>query len=126
MTELRADLRDLLAAARGDSAPSGSGRDLRGFLAHFAARHPDQVYRVERPVDPRFEAAGLLYQIERRGPPPVVVFENVRGSSISVVANVHGTFERLAMALGLPAEATIADFTREYGRRESAPLPPVL
>ena len=126
MAEVRSKLQDLLAAARGDGAPSGSGRDLRGFLAHFAARHPEAVYRVERPVDPRFEASGLLYQVERRGPPPVVVFEQVRGSSIPVVANVHGTFQRLAMALGLPPDATIADFTREYGRRESAPLPPVL
>jgi 2,5-furandicarboxylate decarboxylase 1 len=126
VVDVKADLRALLAGVNPAEAPSGTGRDLRGFLAYLAARHPDQVYRVERPVDPRFEASGLLYQVERRGPPPVVLFEQVRGSAIPVVANVHGTFQRLALALGLSADADVPDFTREYGRRESAPIPPVL
>ena len=114
------------AAAAAPGSTGATGRDLRGYLRFLAEHHPDQIYRVTRAVDPRFEVAGVLDQLERRGRLPVVVFENVRGSRLPVVANVHGTFQRLAMALGVPPDAGVPAFTREYGRRESQPIPPVL
>ncbi|SRR5579884_298520 len=113
-------------AAPAPAHTGGTGRDLRGYLAFLATHYPDQLRRVTRPVDPRFELAGVLAQLERRGRPPVVVFEHVRGSQIPVVSNVHATFARLALALGLPAGASVRAFTQEYARRESHPLPPVV
>jgi 2,5-furandicarboxylate decarboxylase 1 len=110
----------------GDMVQSGSGRDLRGFLAFLEQHHPDQLFYVDREVDPRFEVTALLASLERQKRYPVVVFRNVRGSSIPLVTNVHASFERLAMAIGLPREASIRDFIDEYSRREDSPLEPVL
>jgi 2,5-furandicarboxylate decarboxylase 1 len=102
------------------------GRDLRGYLRFLAEQHPDQLYHVTREVDPRFEATALLAQLERQQRFPVVIFDRVKGSPFPVVTNVHASFQRLAMALGLPPDATVRDFTREYGRREDRPIPPVV
>ena len=82
-----------------------TGRDLRGYLAFLEQHHPDQLFYVDREVDPRFEVTALLAKLERQGRYPVVIFRNVRGSKIPVVTNVHASFQRLAMALDLPAEA---------------------
>jgi 2,5-furandicarboxylate decarboxylase 1 len=101
------------------------GRDLRGFLDFLLREHPDQVVYVDREVDPRFEVTALLAKLERQGRFPVVIFRNVRGSRLPVVTNVHASFARLAMALGLPATASIPEFTAEYSRREDQPIAPV-
>jgi 2,5-furandicarboxylate decarboxylase 1 len=79
---------------------------------------------VDREVDPRFEVTALLARLEQQGRYPVVIFRNVRGSRLPVVTNVHATFQRLALALGLPATASVPEFTAEYGRREDRPIEP--
>jgi 2,5-furandicarboxylate decarboxylase 1 len=100
--------------------------DLRGFLDFLCQHHPDQVMHVEREVDPRFEVTALLAKLEQQGRYPVVIFRNVRGSRMPVVTNVHASFARLAMAIGLPETASVPEFTAEYGRREDRPLEPIL
>ncbi|HEY7066520.1 MAG TPA: UbiD family decarboxylase [Chloroflexota bacterium] len=121
---------DVLVAERPGAVPgsggqAASGRDLRGFLAFLEQHHPDQLYYVDREVDPHFEITALLAKLERQQRYPVVVFRNVRGSRLPVVTNVHGSFERLALAIGLPANASVPEFTREYSRREDHPVEPV-
>ena len=69
--------------------------DLRGFIAYLEAEHPEQVVRVSRPVDPKFGVSGILERLERDGRFPLVIFENVKGSKIPLVANMHASFERL-------------------------------
>jgi 2,5-furandicarboxylate decarboxylase 1 len=124
---------DFSVLPRGGAAvadrPAGAlptGRDLRSFLRYLEENHPDQICYVDREVDPKFEVTALLAQLERQGRYPVVIFRNVRGSKIPVVTNVHAAFQRLAMAIGLPASATVPEFTREYSRREDHPIEPSL
>jgi 2,5-furandicarboxylate decarboxylase 1 len=100
------------------------GRDLRGFLEFLEAEHPDEVLRVRDPVDPIHEATAILWRLERERRWPVVVFENIRGSDIPCVTNVHASFPRLALALGLGIDATPRDFTLAYMEREAHPIPP--
>ena len=117
------------AVAERPAATAGApptGRDLRSFLQFLEQNHPDQIYYVDREVDPKFEVTALLAKLERQGRYPVVIFRNVRGSKIPVVTNVHASFQRLAMAIGLPACTTVPEFTREYSRREDHPIEPVM
>lgn len=100
------------------------GRDLRGFLEFLEAEHPDEILRVREPVDPIYEATAVLWRLERERRWPVVVFENIRGSDIPCVTNVHASFPRLALALGLGLDATPRDFTLAYMEREAHPIPP--
>src|SRR5687768_15400692 len=113
------------AAARGAAGSTGTtGRDLRGYLRFLEEEHPDQLFHVTREVDPHFETTALLAKLERQQRFPVVIFDRVKGSPYPVVTNVHASFQRLAMSLGLSPDAGVREFTREYGRREDRPIPP--
>jgi 2,5-furandicarboxylate decarboxylase 1 len=101
-------------------------QSLQAFLAYLEENHPDEVLRISREVDPLFEATAILWALENEGRFPAVIFENIKGSSLPCVTNVHASFPRLAMAIGLPITATPRDFVLEYMRREAEPIPPVL
>src|SRR2546421_12927405 len=77
--------------------------DLRGFIAFLEKEHPEQVVRISREVDPKFGVSGILERLGRDGKFPLVIFENVKGSKIPLVANMHASFERLRLGLGLGA-----------------------
>lgn len=99
--------------------------DLRGFLQMLEAEHPEHVLRITAEVDPKFGVSGILHRLERDGHSPVVIFENVKGSTIPLVANMHADFERLHLALGME-KASVADFVRECSARQAHPIDPVL
>lgn len=102
------------------------GQDLQSYLRDLEKHHPTEVLRVSREVDPIFEATAILWRLENERRFPAVVFENIKGSSIPCVTNVHASFPRLAMAIGLPIDATPRDFVLEYMKREENPIAPRL
>ena len=75
--------------------------DLRGFIAYLQAEHPEHIVRITKEVDPRFGVSGILERLEKDGRFPLVIFDNVKGSDIPLVANMHASFERLRLALGM-------------------------
>jgi 2,5-furandicarboxylate decarboxylase 1 len=102
------------------------GKDLQSFLRFLETYHPNEVLRVKREVDPIFEATAILWRLEKERRFPLVVFDHIKGSELPCVTNVHASFPRLAMALGLSIDATPRDFILEYMRREDAPIEPVM
>ncbi len=101
------------------------GSDLPGFIEFLETEHPDQVIRITKEVDPDFGVSGILQKLENDGKFPLVIFENIKGSDIPLVANMHGDFERLRLALGME-EGDIKAFVREYAAREANPIAPVM
>lgn len=71
--------------------------DLREFLKDLEKRN--QLVRVQAPVDINLEITEILNRLLRQSG-PTVIFENVRGYDIPVVANLFGTVERVALGLG--------------------------
>ncbi len=100
-------------------------KDLREFLKEIETEEPDQVVRVKKEVDPHFEVTGVLAKLESERKFPVVIFENVKGSTLPVVTNVHADARRLFRAIGLKG-GTLTDFIREYAAREERPVDPVI
>ena len=98
--------------------------DLRGFIAYLEAEHPEQVVRVSKPVDPKFGVSGILERLERDGRFPLVIFENVKGSKIPLVANMHASFERLRLGLGME-KGGVSEFVAECAARHANPIDPV-
>jgi 2,5-furandicarboxylate decarboxylase 1 len=98
--------------------------DLRGFLAYLEAEHPEHIVRVSAEVDPKFGVSGILERIERDGRFPVVIFENVKGSTIPLVANMHAHFDRLRLGLGMETGG-IKEFLAECATRQAHPIDPV-
>jgi 2,5-furandicarboxylate decarboxylase 1 len=84
-------------------------QSLRGFLAQLENELPDELLRIREPVRTKLEMTSLVYELERLGKSPVVVFENVEGHAMPVVTNVAGNRRVLALALGVtPVELPTA------------------
>jgi 2,5-furandicarboxylate decarboxylase 1 len=97
--------------------------DLRGFIAFLEAEHPEHVIRISKEVDPRFGVTGILTRLEKDDRFPLVIFDNVKGSDIPLVANMHASFERLRLALGMES-GDIRAFLAECSAREANPIAP--
>ena len=52
---------------------------LRGFLEFIEREFPDQLLRIGEPVQIRSEMTAIVFELERAGRSPVVIFENVVG-----------------------------------------------
>lgn len=80
-------------------------RDLRDFMGQLEAR--GELRRIRVPVDPRLEMTALSDRVLRAGG-PALLFEQPAGHSrgpdgraIPVLANLFGTPERVARAMGV-------------------------
>ena len=99
--------------------------DLRGFIEYLEENHPEQVIRIKKEVDPHFGVTGIVDRLEKDNQFPLVIFENVKGSSIPLIANMHADFDRLRLSLGMES-GTVKEFLGEYHKRESNPIEPIL
>ncbi len=82
--------------------------DLREFIAELEKR--GELVRIEAEVDPKLEMTEIADRTLRAGG-PALLFENPRGFSTPVLANLFGT--ELRVALGMGAENIAA--LREIG-----------
>ena len=101
-------------------------KDLHSYLSFLEENYPDHVKHVTKEVDPIFEVTAIIAKLEKQKRFPVVIFHNVKGSNIPLVINIHSDFKRLAMAIGLPENANIKEFTELYDQRENNPIEPVI
>ncbi len=83
--------------------------DLRDFIQQLEQR--GLLKRIPHPVDPRLEITEICDRTLRRGG-PALLFENVRGSTVPVLANLFGTPERVALGMGEESVEAL----REVGR----------
>jgi UbiD family decarboxylase len=76
-------------------------QSLRGFLHLVESDHPDEFLRVRQEVDTRFETTSMLFELDRIGRSPIVVFEKVKDKDMQLVTNVAGNRKLLAACLGV-------------------------
>ena len=67
--------------------------DLRLYIEALQAR--GEVNVVDREVDPKFELAAVVGRSQKENDRPIL-FNNVKGSKFPVIANVYGSFARIA------------------------------
>jgi len=72
-------------------------KDLRDFLQQLEER--GQLKRIATEVDPKLEMTEIADRVLRAGG-PALLFENPKGSTVPVLANLFGTPERVAMGMG--------------------------
>ncbi|ARU54471.1 3-polyprenyl-4-hydroxybenzoate decarboxylase-like protein [Oleiphilus messinensis] len=72
-------------------------QDLRDFIKQLEKQ--GQLKRVTQEVDPYLEMTEICDRTLRAGG-PAILFENPKGKSIPVLANLFGTPERVAMGMG--------------------------
>ncbi|NLG78383.1 MAG: UbiD family decarboxylase [Firmicutes bacterium] len=97
-------------------------KDLRSFLGELESNAPDELMRVKREVDLRYETSAVAERLGQEGRYPALLFEKVKGFNIPVVTNLFARRSRLAFAL----RTTEADLNRVYREREDKLVKPVL
>jgi UbiD family decarboxylase len=94
----------------------GDSQSLRGFLRMVETEHPEELLRIREAVDLRFETTSLVFELDRAGKSPVVLFENVRGHGMPLVTNIAGSRKLLAACLGVAPEALPTAFRERCQR----------
>ena len=97
-------------------------KDLRGYLQKLIEYDPKQLMVVDKEIDPVFEATAIVDQMRTDGRYPnypAVLFRKIKGSSIPLLINLQGTYERLALAI----DSNLQSMVEEFGRRENSPIP---
>ena len=72
-------------------------KDLRDFIDQLESM--GELKRVSVEVDPRLEITEICDRTLKAGG-PALLFENVKGSAVPVLANLFGTPGRVALGMG--------------------------
>ena len=98
-------------------------RDLREYVSTLE-KH-GKLKRISKEVDKDWEIAAVCRLLFKKIPPqkrPALMFENVKGFNIPVVAGVLGA-SREIYALGLQTE-TVEGINRKWDQALESPIPP--
>jgi len=91
-------------------------QSLRGFLRMVEAQFPEELLRISEPVDTRFDMTAIVFELERAGRSPVVIFQNPTANRMPVVTNVAGNRKLLAACLGVHVRELPAAFRERCQR----------
>ena len=73
---------------------------------------------MRAPIDLRFDATALVFELDHAGKSPVVVFENVGSHGMAMVTNVAGNRKLLAACLDM-GSADLPNAFRDAARNTS-------
>ncbi len=96
-------------------------QDLRSYLDLVESK--DELVRISAPVDPLHEVTALVAKLAReRRRRPVLLLENVKGSALPVVTNLHASRRRMALAMN----AEPREVQRAFLKAMERPVAPVV
>src|SRR5689334_15100348 len=90
-------------------------KDLRTFLSQVEREHPEELVRIERDLELRFELSALLVKLDREHKFPIVLFENLRNvsgskSKFPLLSNLFASRRLCALALESSIEKVGTDY----------------
>jgi UbiD family decarboxylase len=85
-------------------------QSMRGFLAMVEREYPDELLRIREPVRRELDITATVFELERSGRSPIVIFENVEGFGMPVVTNIAGNRQLIAAAMGVEPSALATTF----------------
>ena len=89
------------------------GQDLRSYLDGIKRTRPNDVQIVSKEIDPAFDITAFVVKLEKeRKQRPVLLFENVKGTTFPVLTNLHASRSRLAQAIGCPPDQMLPTYLR--------------
>src|SRR5688572_15428033 len=81
-------------------------KDLREFIEKLEAE--GELKRIQHPVDPKLEITAICDRVLKLNG-PALLFENVIGSQMPVLANLFGTARRVALGMGADSIAALRE-----------------
>ncbi|MBV9375850.1 MAG: UbiD family decarboxylase [Alphaproteobacteria bacterium] len=85
-------------------------QSMRGFLAMVERNFPDEIVRVREPVRRELDITSTVFELERAGRSPIVIFERVEGCEMPVVTNLAGNRRLIAAAMEVEPSALATAF----------------
>src|SRR3990172_9500758 len=85
-------------------------KDLRYFLDYMQRNFPDDIVRIKREVDAKWELSSVMQKLQSENRFPVMFFDKVKGFDMPVVANLFASHKLMACAL----ETTVDKVTEEF------------
>jgi 2,5-furandicarboxylate decarboxylase 1 len=116
------DGRTMTMASKEGRSAQGEEPTLRTFLSHLEKKESVEFHRIKEPVALDYEISAIAMEMDRLKRSPVLLFENVKGSKIPVLANLFASRANFAAALGIDADALI----EEMAKRNDQIIEPVL
>jgi 4-hydroxy-3-polyprenylbenzoate decarboxylase len=95
-------------------------RDLRDFLAQLEAR--GELRRITTEVDPRLEMTEICDRVLKAGG-PALLFENPKGHTLPVLANLFGTVQRVAAGMGQDSGEALRAIGRQLAELRAPQAP---
>ena len=85
-------------------------QSMRGFLAMVERDYPHEIVRIRPPVRRELDITSTVFEFERAGRSPVVMFDSVEGFDMPVVTNLAGNRRLIAAAMGVEPDALATTF----------------
>jgi 2,5-furandicarboxylate decarboxylase 1 len=82
---------------------TNDNQSLRGFLETVEREFPEEILRIREPISRNLEMTSVVFELDRLGKSPVVIFENIEGTKTPVVTNIAGNRKLLAHCLSAEA-----------------------
>ena len=99
-------------------------KDLRDYLDYVSKNFPEQLIRVSKEVEAKYEIPAVVRKLQAEGKYPALLFEQVKGYGMPVITNLAPTWKALSIILG-----TSEDFDsieEVYLRAEQDRIKPVI
>jgi len=87
-------------------------QSVRDFVTAYERAFPGEVVRITEPVGLEYDVMAVVLEYERRRRWPILLFENVAGTGMPIVANVVASRRALAWALGVPESRLAIEYAR--------------
>ena len=85
-------------------------QSIRGFLTMVERDFPEEIVRIGEPVRRELDITSTVFELERAGRSPIVIFERVEGFEMPVVTNLAGNRRLIAAAMGVEPSALATTF----------------
>lgn len=90
--------------------PVNDRQSLRGYLEFLETEFPSELLRIKVPVKREFDMTTTVFELEKAGRDPTLIFENVEGFDMPVVTNIAANRRVLAGLLGVQPDELPAAF----------------
>ena len=95
-------------------------KDLRYFIQQLKREAPEEIFEIEKDVDPDLEITALIGKLEKERRTPLLYFKHVKGYDMPLVANVYCRYKKMALAMGVKEE----NLFDEYLKRKAISIMP--
>ncbi|RKL62862.1 UbiD family decarboxylase [Thermoanaerobacteraceae bacterium SP2] len=106
-------------------------KDLRSFLKDLERQMPEDIVRVKREIDPKFEITAIQQHLENQDKFPLLIFEKVKNlkgelSPFKVVTNMFATRQKCAVAMDLSCDQWRMETSFQFAKRSQNLIKPVI